>query len=142
MKRRRFQNERGAAAVEFSLVVILLLSIIFGIIEFGVLMYDKHVLTNASREGARAGVVLRIPRLPDEDIINIVNQYAKDHLITFSASNNPVTEISPEEVDRVGAGLFGTDLMVTVTYQFDYLILSIFGLEGFEIKAETRMRME
>ena len=154
MKRRRFQDERGAAAVEFSLVVILLLSIIFGIIEFGVLMYDKHVLTNASREGARAGVVLRIPRLPDADIEDIVRGYAQEHMVTFGASrdldfgpwpdagpDDPQFWITPSQVDRVGS-LFGDDLVVTVKYEFDFLILSMLGLGPIPLTAETHMRME
>ena len=63
MKRMRLRGERGAAAVEFAITAVVLLMIVFGIIEFGILMFDKHVLTNASREGARAGIVMRIPRL-------------------------------------------------------------------------------
>ena len=41
-------RQRGAALVEFTLVVPLLLMILFGIIEFSVLLYDKAVVTNAS----------------------------------------------------------------------------------------------
>ncbi|HKK00735.1 MAG TPA: TadE/TadG family type IV pilus assembly protein, partial [Desulfuromonadales bacterium] len=58
MKRR---HERGASAVEFALVLPLLLVILFGIIEFGFILYDKAMITNASREGARAGIVLYTP---------------------------------------------------------------------------------
>ncbi|MCK4507347.1 MAG: pilus assembly protein [Desulfuromonadales bacterium] len=141
MKRIRFQEERGATTVEFALVSILLLSIIFGIIELGVLTYDKHVLTNASREGARAGVVLRLPRLTDEDIEDIVKQYSQEHMITFGVSSavamEPVLPLEP----RVGS-LFGTDLVVKVTYQFDFLVLSMFGLGPIPLTAETHMRME
>ena len=68
MKRMRLRGERGAATVEFAIIAVVLLMIVFGIIEFGILMFDKHILTNASREGARAGIVMRITRLPDKDI--------------------------------------------------------------------------
>jgi Flp pilus assembly protein TadG len=35
----------------------MLLLILAGIADFGILFYNKQVLTNASREGARAGIV-------------------------------------------------------------------------------------
>jgi Flp pilus assembly protein TadG len=50
-------SQRGAAVVEFAFVLPLLLVILFGIIEFSFLLYDKAMLTNASREGARVGIV-------------------------------------------------------------------------------------
>ena len=62
----KIKSENGASAVEFALVMPLLFVLIFGIIEFGIFLYDKAVITNASREGARAGVVARYLDL-DED---------------------------------------------------------------------------
>ena len=60
----RGQRERGAAAVEFALVVPLLLLLLFGIVDFGFLLNRNTVLANAAREGVRAaslGAIL-IPR--------------------------------------------------------------------------------
>jgi hypothetical protein len=50
------KDERGAAGLEFTLLFPFLLFVCFGIIEFGALMFDKAVITNAAREGARAAV--------------------------------------------------------------------------------------
>ena len=151
MKRMRLRGERGAAAVEFAMIAVVLLMIVFGIIEFGILMFDKHVLTNASREGARAGIVMRIPRLPDEDIKDIVIKYAEDHMVSFGASStldfgpwpgeDPDVWISPADRDSGGVS-FGTELIVKVKYPFDFLVLSGFGLGPITLTAETRMRME
>ena len=55
-------DQSGAAAVEFALILPVMLLFIFGIIEFGLFMYNKQVLTNACREGARVGIVVRSPR--------------------------------------------------------------------------------
>ncbi|MGH2756914.1 MAG: TadE/TadG family type IV pilus assembly protein, partial [Actinomycetota bacterium] len=54
---RRISNQRGAAAVEFALVAALLLTIVFGIFEFGRIYSELEVLTAAAREGARAAAV-------------------------------------------------------------------------------------
>ena len=47
-------SERGAAALEFALVLPILIMLVFGIIEFGRGYHAKVELTGAVREGARA----------------------------------------------------------------------------------------
>jgi len=49
----RWQRDRGAAAVEFALIVPLLCLFLLGIIDFGRLWYTQINLTEAAREGAR-----------------------------------------------------------------------------------------
>lgn len=49
-------RERGAALVEFSLVMVLLITLLLGIITFGLLLSLKQTITQASAEGARAAV--------------------------------------------------------------------------------------
>src|SRR5919201_6346799 len=51
------RSERGAAIVEFAIVLPLLLLFIFGIIDFGRALYMKNNLTLAAREGARIASV-------------------------------------------------------------------------------------
>ena len=45
--------ERGATAVEFALILPLLLVLLFGLIDFGRMGFVQVSLTAASREGAR-----------------------------------------------------------------------------------------
>jgi Flp pilus assembly protein TadG len=52
--RRRLQSERGASAVEFGLIVPILLILVLGIIEFGHAFQVQGTLSAAAREGARA----------------------------------------------------------------------------------------
>jgi Flp pilus assembly protein TadG len=56
MRKKRFRNQdrTGAAAIEFALVVPLFLLVITGIVEFGQAFRTQHVLSTASRRGARA----------------------------------------------------------------------------------------
>ena len=54
---RRPSGERGASAVEFAILLPLMLLIIGGIVDFGRFFFAKIELTNAAREGARAAVV-------------------------------------------------------------------------------------
>lgn len=55
--RRARREERGAAAVEFALVVPLLLLILFGIIGYGYLLSFRQALSQGAAEGARAAAV-------------------------------------------------------------------------------------
>ncbi len=49
----RARDDRGAAALEFALVSLLLITLVFGIIEFALLLRDHVAVTSAVRAGAR-----------------------------------------------------------------------------------------
>lgn len=49
----RGRSDRGAVAVEFGLLLPLLLLILLGIIDFGFMLHAKVTVTQAAREGAR-----------------------------------------------------------------------------------------
>lgn len=50
-------DEDGAAAVEFALVSLLFLMLVFGIVTFGLVFALNHTLTHAAAEGARSALV-------------------------------------------------------------------------------------
>jgi len=43
------QDEKGAAGLEFTILVPFFLLLLFGIIEFGSMAFNKQMLTNAAR---------------------------------------------------------------------------------------------
>ena len=49
----RFQGEAGSVATEFAIVLFPLAILLFGIIQFGSLLYVFNSMVNAAREGAR-----------------------------------------------------------------------------------------
>jgi Flp pilus assembly protein TadG len=116
--KRHEQGQRGAAMVEFAIILPLLILLLFGIIEFGLLLFNKQVITNASREGARYGIVARVPRYADSDIESVVNNYVSDYLVSFaSPTPSPTTQVTRTGTD------FQDDLTVVVTYPYDFLAL-------------------
>ena len=135
---RRFRSRAGSQVVEFALILPLLLILVFGVIDFGIAMYDKAVVTNASREGARAGIVFAPTRLTNADIVNVVNTYCQNYLITFGAPSTVQTTVA-----RTGL-TSGSTLTVTVQYHYDYSVISYLlpGLGALNLQAQTVMRME
>ena len=138
--KRKHVTQKGSAAVEFALVLPVLLVLVFGIVEFSVAVYDKAVVTNASREGARAGIVFGDPPLTDGEISDIVGSYCQNRLITFGTPTQVTTTVV-----REGSGASGDDLTVQVQYQYQCLAIPRFvtGIAGgIQLDAQTIMRME
>lgn len=55
--RREPGSERGQAIIELALTLPLLLLIVLGVFDFGLMFQKYEVVTNAAREGARVGVL-------------------------------------------------------------------------------------
>ena len=134
-------DQNGGAAVEFAIILPLFIFLIFGIIEGSLFLYNQQIITNASREGARAGIVVKTPtRVSDADIEVVVDKYADNYLVTFGNKNFPPPTITPAE-PRSG-NLFGTDLTVDISFNYDFLVLSAFGFGPINLRAQTIMKME
>lgn len=130
--------------IEAAIVLPLLLLVVLGILDFGLLFQRYEVLTNAAREGARVAV------LPvgysDAQVEERVRQYvAAGGLKKTLATPTPPTETTSE----VSPGVCVTVKTVTVTYPhtFSFVggIVKFFGSPGFgttQLKATASMRSE
>lgn len=152
MQMKRIFSEKGAVAVEFAVIAVLLLTLIFGAIDFGLLFYNKQVITNAAREGARMGIVQRIPteRVTVADVQNEILSFCQNNLVTGGSNpadaleaplvyyedkdGNPVA--GPGDTER--GGIIG----VEVRYTYDFFVISYLGLGPKLLKAEVKMTME
>jgi Flp pilus assembly protein TadG len=135
----KWRTQNGASAVEFALVLPLLLLLAFGIIEFSLALYDKAMISHASREGARAGVAFRIPPVTDEEIANVVDVYLGTSLISFGAA-----AVAATTVTRAGSDP-GDELRVSVDYTYTFFLIPNFITDltgGVHLVASTVMRME
>ena len=149
LMRRHSPSQGGQSIVEFALVLPLLLLLTFGVIEFGFFVYNQQIITNAAREGARAGIVATQPRVCDtiacdqvgnSSIEWVVQQYCATHLVTFGAQNTPVTTVA----GYANNAPFGANLSVTVEYGYSFFFFPILAnLDTSEtIRAVAVMRYE
>ena len=101
------KHRRGAAVVEFAMVVPVFVLLIFGMIEFGRAVMVQQVLVNATREGARQAVL-------DGSTLTDV-QARIDVYLSASVINGATTTVTP---DPQAAG-FGAPVTVTISIPFE-----------------------
>ncbi|MCL5677285.1 MAG: pilus assembly protein [Firmicutes bacterium] len=123
------RDEKGQSLVEFALVVPILLLLVLGIMEFGRAYSANLTLQNATREGAR----LAVTGATDAQI----TQHVKDSAPTLDVSRLNVS-VTPSTRRQ------GDNVMVTVTYDFNYLTPLIQNLVGSlrTFTQQVTMRME
>jgi Flp pilus assembly protein TadG len=91
--RRNDVADTGATAVEFALVLPLLLLLVFGIIDMGAVFTQQLGLNNAVRQGARAAVVYGTSTTGSTD------QQCATIVSNVRASTNSIIALNPAVVD-------------------------------------------
>ena len=111
---KKIRSESGTSAVELALLLPVLMMILFGIIEFGMALYRQAILTNASREGARLGIVLSTPPITNAAVTAKIDAY----LTAAGINPGTVTRNAP-----VLTGGIGSNVIVTLTLPYTYVVL-------------------
>jgi len=118
-------TQKGAAVVEMAIILPLLLVLLFGIMEFGMLFYDKAVITNASREAARSGIAYRNPKLTTEKIQEVAIKYTTNYLMSSQSGTIPTVTVTPSPTPTTS----GTPLTVKVDYPYHFFVFgNLFNL--------------
>jgi len=140
---------QGAAMVEFAIGASVLFLIVLGIIEFGFLWYQKQVITNASREGARYGVTYQTTstgtRLAPQNLSPSIQTVVSNYLNGRIPSGSYSIAVSGDGYGAAnGTEVKGWDLVVQVTCQNQMDLLSGFipGLANISFTAKTIMKCE
>jgi hypothetical protein len=104
------QNERGTTVAEFAMVALIFFILIFGIIEFGRLLYTHNALADATRRGARYAVLH--PGITAADKTKVKNEVVYGKNGTFDDDGNPISAplISGLTREMVDVSFEGEDL--------------------------------
>lgn len=125
------QNKQGQALVELALVLPILIMLVMGTVEFGRIFHSYLLITNATREGARAGIV----GLDDTAIKTKV----KDASVSLGLTDSQIS-IEPAQSSRVR----GVPLTVQVNYSIGLItpFLNAVLPDPFPLTTSTTMRVE
>ncbi|HEX2089159.1 MAG TPA: TadE family protein [Actinomycetota bacterium] len=121
-------SQRGSAAVEFALVLPLLMVIVLALLQVGLLVKDQLVLIGAARAGAREAAVSRDDRR--------VREATVESAVSLRSEDVQV------EVRRDGG--VGTAAAVTVLYRASAVVPFVEWLfpATVELRASATMRQE
>jgi Flp pilus assembly protein TadG len=110
-------RESGQNLVEFSMVMVMLLMVVFGVLDLGRAFFSVITISNAAREGAR-----------------YLTNHPDDNLLSFSGTKTAVAEEAQGSIFNIEAGDIqvecddydntegcdrGSAVRVTVNYQFN-----------------------
>jgi Flp pilus assembly protein TadG len=125
----RRNKRKAAVVVETAVVLPLLLTILFGIIEFGWTFMIYQSIVNAAREGCRVAV---LEGSTDSEINSRVKQYMDMVGIdTYSVSLTHASSTDPTET-----------IAVKVPYSSVSLLGGYFGPTSFDLTGKASMRKE
>lgn len=111
--RRRAKSNLGQALVEFALLLPILVMLTVGAVDFARAFFSLQVVTNASREGARAGVILGATSAQ-------VNATMDNVLASAGLTAAPTYSVV-----GVDGAVTGTQTTITLTYPFQTLAGSL-----------------
>ena len=121
-------RDRGASAVEFALVVPLLIALMLGILAFGHAFHVQSVLSNAARDG------VRVVALQDTSGGSDPQTVARQRVI---ASASPSANLSVDHIEITPSTCaVGSTATVTVTYPMQLLG----GIGGITLTSKGTMR--
>ncbi|MFC2159366.1 TadE/TadG family type IV pilus assembly protein [Actinomycetota bacterium] len=124
-----FRKENGASAVEFALVLPLLVVLIFGIFQFGIAYNNYIALTHAAREGARLAAV------------NMDEELGRDIFDARIRDSAPTVTI--DDIDLSGEdGDIGDSVEVTVTGQVLNIEIPLAGSWPVTLTSTATLRIE
>ena len=125
------RSDRGQALVEMALVLTVLLLLLTGIIEFGRVLSAQLIVSHASREGARIGVLGKTDAEITERVLDAASVLDESKIRV---------DIRPPQSGRVR----GAELRVEVSYLVDIVVplLSDILTNPYPVRGVTVMRVE
>ncbi len=134
-KKKIHRGRMGSAIVEMAMVLPIFILLVVGIVEFGRVLMVQQVITNAAREGARAGSIY----ITDAEATSNATSVSQNY-ITASGVNINLVTVTPTLTTTGGLPA----LQVLVDYNYGSLLPSFIpGIpETLILRATAVMRRE
>ena len=125
--------ERGQALVEAALTFPLLFLLFFGIIEFSLVIFSYNTISNAAREGARAGIISG----STDATIRTAARKLTTALRCSEAGPGTITPSRPPSADTVQV-----DIVCTVPMITQRMAQAVGGTGTIRLQARATMHVE
>ena len=137
--RRRSRDQRGAAAVEFALILPIFLLLLFGIIDFGYMINRSAMINNAARDAVREAS-LQQNKAAVTGVATAALQQVGTATVTVTCRKPPPGGVC---VDYDTDAESGGTAVVTIAYQHKMLTpVGIFFPGGLDLTRKAEMRIE
>lgn len=151
-KRQFFRRFAGVTLVEFALVCPLLLTVIFGIIQFGFLLNSYASVTNLVREASRVGAATytasdsaRLDRMVLVVQTNYDRSWPESGGMAFFmgslATPNPVS-VTYAPADATNPTRSGQPMTVTLSYDYNFRLPFVDQVQPFRLDTKSVVRIE
>jgi hypothetical protein len=130
----KIKKEKGASAVEFAIVLPLLILMVFGIVQFGPAFFCVISLTHAAREAVRRAAV---EEYVEEEVINGIPDYVKNRISDLSI----VIEPSSYDSGAPPNDVIGSPVTATVSARYHFNI-PLMGSWNKDFDCVATMRQE
>lgn len=129
---RLVSDKRGQALVELALILPILILLIMGTMEFGRIFHSYLLITNASREGARVGIVGASN--------DVIKNNVKDVAVSLGLTDSQISITPVDQSSRTR----GAPLTIKVDYSVSLItpVLDAIVPNPFPLTASTTMRVE
>jgi Flp pilus assembly protein TadG len=123
------KNQQGQSMTEFALVLPILVILLFGVIQFGIVFNNYIAVTDAARAGARKGAVGRHLQNPEAAVVQSVRNSA------------PGLRQSDLNVSVTSSWQQGEEVTVTGSYPYSISLLGLVVKSG-QLTSTTKERVE
>ncbi len=116
------ENERGAVLVEFGLIAPIMITLLLGIVQFGLVLNQIQGLHSAAREGARTAAIPAATNLDIEETVELA--------LIGTTGADPTITITPEldnEDDSPCAGRAGETVEVVLDTTYELVVPFVAG---------------
>jgi Flp pilus assembly protein TadG len=136
------RRRRGNSVLEMSLLLPVLLSLAFGLVEFGQYLYIKHCFESAARDAARVAV---LSSATQAQVTSVVSSTLLQANITYSSSWLTITDLGPSgsgTVSNIANVPAGDEMQFTLSTNYSAIpnvVRPLSSMTGIGVKSTTNV---
>ncbi len=136
--RKLLKDRSGTAFIEFGLLASIFLTLIFAIIDFGLMMWLNNTVEHVAAEGARYAAVRGAGKASPTTAAEIIT-YVQDRADGIPAAAMTVSVTWPGWPGAVVNPPAGSTITVLVTYNYEYIIGGMLGFDPVDLQGRSTM---